>query len=60
MLSAPTSLASIIASGPHHAAGTHVGGSSEVTAAKWASGSTWFFGKAGKGSGFRVHKKVPV
>jgi hypothetical protein len=30
MLSAPTSLASIMVIGPHHAAVTHVGGSSEV------------------------------
>jgi hypothetical protein len=43
MLGAPTSLASIMAIGPHHAAVTHVGGSSEVA---WASGSAWF----GKGS----------
>jgi hypothetical protein len=30
MLSAPTSLASIMVIGPHHAAVTHVGDSSEV------------------------------
>jgi hypothetical protein len=30
MLGAPTSFASIMAIGPHHAAATHVGGSSEV------------------------------
>jgi hypothetical protein len=30
MLGAPTSLASIMVVGPHHAAVTHVGGSSEV------------------------------
>jgi hypothetical protein len=40
LLGAPsTSLASIMVVGPHHAAVTHVGSSSEVT---WASGSTWF------------------
>jgi hypothetical protein len=30
LLGAPTSLSSIMVSGPHHAAATHVGGSSEV------------------------------
>ena len=42
MLGAPTSLASIMVIGPHHAAVIHVG----AVAPKWASGSTWF----GKGS----------
>ena len=38
MLSAPTSLAGIMVIGPHHAAVTHVGGSSDV--GKQTSGST--------------------
>jgi hypothetical protein len=45
MLSAPTSLASIMAIGPHHAAvRRHT--RRRCIAPKWASGSTWF----GKGS----------
>jgi hypothetical protein len=37
LLGAPTSLASIMVVGPHHAAAAHVG-----MAPKRASGSTWF------------------
>ena len=50
MLSAPTSLASIMMIGPHHAAVTHVGDSSEASG-KWASGSTWSMVRLG------IHRK---
>jgi hypothetical protein len=43
MLGAPTSLASIMVIGPHHAAVIHVGDSSEV-----GQGSTWFGNKRAK------------
>jgi hypothetical protein len=46
MLSAPTSLASIMVIGPHHAAASHT---SEI-APKWASGSTPWFGKGSQES----------
>jgi hypothetical protein len=48
MLSAPTSLASIMVIGPHHATVTHVGDSSKVGQREHMAGSA------------RVHKKVLV